>query len=173
MRVHQCGRFICTVFIPCSSYICKSLGCVYVTPVSAMDLVVQALMRAVRKRSMKDIKQIIDGGIGPINEYISTSDDKPLYVAVVVKDIAIVKYLVDSGIQVTNDHKMWNCVLENHISTEIFKIIFSQLKSEIVAKNGGPEGVNEAVFTFLQDARDQNKSSPRFLIEYAGIHSSV
>jgi hypothetical protein len=138
-----------------------------------MDLVVQALMLAVRKRSMKDIKPIIDGGIGPINEYLSTSDDKPLYVAALLQDIAIVKYLVDSGMHVTNHPLMWDCVLGNKISTEIFKILFSQLKSEIVAKNGGPEGVNEAVFTFLQDARDQNKSSPRFLIEYAGIHSSV
>ena len=140
-----------------------------------MDQVIQALAKAVANNSLTDIKKILEGGVGPINDHISNNPDiiSPLQVAAAHENIDAVKYLVKAGIHVTDSPSLWESALHNHISTEIFLILFSQLQSEINVDDGSSAGVNAAVFEFLQKARDQNECTPKFLIDSVGLEGSV
>jgi hypothetical protein len=120
-----------------------------------MDCVAKDLMVAVERRRMKEVKAILDGGVGPINEYFCNNPDlkTPIHYAVMNKDVCLVKYLVEAGldVKVTNSSTMWNCALRNHVSTEIFEILFKSVASSLNEQNGViSESVNREVLDLLQ-----------------------
>ena len=97
----------------------------------------QNINESIRIGSVRGIQLAIDSGVD-INQSMGPGDDRSLlHFAVDVGRPNVIDILLKSGARIDNNVKMWETVMRNQCSTDVFEYLFSSLRDQLSISSAG------------------------------------